>query len=81
MRLDEQLIEKHAERVHVGRRGRGLAAHLLWRGVGRCPCLAAGPRQPGVVRPVGIDKFGDAEVEQLHLSSVSTRTFEGFRSR
>ena len=68
----EQLVQHHAQRVHVGRRRHGRALHLLGRGIGGRHHGAARLGEGGVVESVlaAGQHLGDAKVEQLHLSGA-----------
>ncbi len=63
----EQEVQEYAHGVDVGRRGDGLASHLLRRGVVRGK-RAGLPRERRVLGLPGLrfEQLGDAEVEQLH---------------
>ena len=59
----QQLVQQHAQCVHVGRGRHRLAADLLGRGVVRRHALHEG--RCGVAVGGRIDDLGDAEIEQL----------------
>ena len=65
---DQQLVENDAQRVDVGRRGHRIAANLLGRGIRR----RQKQLEPGRFGSagLGLEKLGDAEVEQLHFAGT-----------
>ena len=78
--LGEELVEQHAERVHVGRRGQGLAANLLRAG-------ARGREHPGVARRgLGAardqgrgQELGEPEVEEDRLAFLVDQDVRGLQ--
>ena len=66
----QQLVEHHAERVHVARGRERFAQQLLGAGVLRCERPAGDARELGLVARAafGFHQLGDAEVEQTHFA-------------
>ena len=64
---DQQVVEQHAQRVDVGRRGHGRALQLLGRGVLRRQCTLPICGDKRTVR-VAQQQLGDAEVEQFDVA-------------
>ena len=62
----QQLVQHHAQRIHVGHRGHGFAADLFRRGVvqGERAHFGAGVVAAGFR---AIEQFGDTEIQQPHF--------------
>ena len=80
-RSREELVEDHAERIHVGRGRDRLAAELLGARVGRRQTLEAGRGRERFDGRLRLEELRDAEVEQLGRTSAATRMLSDFRSR
>ena len=74
----KHFVEHDAQRVDVAARIAALALHLLGRNVFR---RAHYLRKLGECQPARAGLAGDAEIDQLDVSSGSTMMFSGFRSR
>ena len=67
--LGEQLVQDHAERIHVRLHANALTAHLLGCGVRRSHHPQRRARLVRVgARHTGLELLGDPEVQQLHLT-------------
>ena len=64
----QQLVEHHAQGVHIGRGPHGLALQLLGRAVGGCEAQRHGGVQVAGVQRVGLGQLRDAEIEQAHAA-------------
>ena len=82
MLAGQQLVQQHAKRVDVGRRGDRPPDQLLGRRVLRRHRASRFVRQlGGSPGRLVLEQLRDAEVEQLDRPVAVTSTFDGFRSR
>ena len=78
----QQLVQQHAQRVDVGRRGHRLAAHLLGAGVlGRHQLEPRGRRRQRVPASSGLSSLAMPKSSSLGVPSAVTRTLAGLMSR
>ena len=78
-RCAQQLVQNHAQRIHVGSNGERLAENLLGRGVVRRHGAARELGEPRLACLAVFQQLGDAEIQQPHLALGSHQDVRGLQ--